>query len=83
MPARRVEYCVQGKFFRSETAVNPTYGAWWVTLDFLIETFGKEGREDLEDAIALFESEIIFDRKMMFDDCFPPATEEQRMQPPS
>ena len=65
-----LEYCVNGKFFRSESAVNPTFGAWWLTLEKIVEMCPTLTRSQLTSHIEEFEAEVIQERDELFDELF-------------
>ena len=65
-----LEYCVNGKFYRSESAVNPTYGAWWLTLEQVVQMCPKMTRSQLVSYIEEFEAEVIEEREALLDELF-------------
>jgi hypothetical protein len=38
---QRLEYCVHGHYLRSDTDENGVYGAWWLSLDRMVEQYGE------------------------------------------
>ena len=65
-----LEFCVNGKFFRSESAVNPTFGAWWLTLEKIVEMSPKMTRSQLTSYIEEFDAEVIQERDALLDELF-------------
>ena len=75
LPSRYVEYLVHGLWRRSKDAPNTIPGAWWVPLEHLIHMVGRQGLEDLKDAIECYDSEITADREALISDAFPDESE--------
>ena len=65
-----LEFCVNGKFYRSEAAVNPTFGAWWLSLEQIVQMSPKMTRSQLISYIEEFEAEVIEEREGLLDDLF-------------
>ena len=65
-----LEYVVNGKFFRSDSAVNPTFGAWWMSLDEIVEKHIDISRSDLVSLIEEFDTSVIMERDATLDEFF-------------
>ena len=63
-----LEYVVNGKFFRSDSAVNPIFGAWWMSLDEIVEKHVDISRSDLVSLIEEFDAGVITERDAMLNE---------------